>query len=103
MLHSAQIKRHIHWQSDYKWLHIHHKTVIYSVYFKTRNYVMMIAKKVNKTKSSETWFECKERTCILLSYALTIWCRRHQQRLQLSVKWTQKEKEKEFCKEQSES
>ncbi len=103
MLRSAQIKRHIHWQSDYRWSHIHHKTVIYSVYLETRNYVMIIVKEADETKSSETQFKCKERTCILFFYALAVWCRRHRWWLWLSVKWIQKEKEEELCREQSES
>ncbi len=76
-LRSAQIKRHIHWQSDYRWSHIHHKIMIYSVYLETRNYVMMTVKEADETKLSETWFERKEQIHILLSYALTVWCRRH--------------------------
>ncbi len=64
---------------------------------------MIIVKETDETKSSETWFECKERICILLSCTLAVWCRRHQRWLQLSMKWTQKEKEEELCREQSES
>ncbi len=64
---------------------------------------MMTAREADETKSSETWFECKERTHILLSYALAVWCKRHRRWLWLSVKWTQKEKEEELCREQSES
>ena len=72
MLCSAQIKKHIHWQSDHRWSHIHHKTVIYSVYFKTRNYVMTIAKEADETKSSETEFEREKWIHILLSCALAV-------------------------------
>ncbi len=64
---------------------------------------MMTVKEADETKSSETQFECEERTHILLSCALAIWCRRHWWWLWLSVKWTQKEKEEELCREQSES
>ncbi len=64
---------------------------------------MMIAKEADETKLSETQFEHEEWIYILFSCALAVWCRRHQQQLQLSVKWIQKEKEEELCRKQSES
>ncbi len=63
---------------------------------------MMIAKEVDETKLSNTWFECEKQIYILFSYALAVWCKRHWWWLQLSVKWIQKEKKEELCKEQSE-